>query len=264
MYLRKYLRESRNILILVAVLLTIMTILVVKGEITMADHKITHFNTEDFPQFGGFFVAALYAQSAVLAFVAWLMGGVGVGRNLGEECGSYLLTRPRSRAWFLWHDWAYGMAEIAVTVAATNLLLWQLAHFIMMQFNDPLHGRVVFHGDTSEYLLSTLMGLIFLCVLIFCGLVFSVTYFSTIVVKNSRGVVLGAGLFAGYVVLGTVIKHYWPTAVQLPHLVPQLFALGEGGVHGLSDSFGVSMAIHALVVLLFPVAAQQILDRSDI
>jgi hypothetical protein len=263
MYLWKYWRESRGVLIFAGVLLILLAVLIVQAEIKIAHPGRVHFNTEDFPQFGGFFVAALYVQSAVLAFVAWLMGGVGVGRNLGDECGSYLLTRPRPRSWFLWHDWLYGMAEIAVIIAATNLLIWQLGHYIMMQFHDPLHGRVAFHGGGGEYPLSLLMGLIFVCVLIFCGLVFSVTYFSTIVVKHARGVVLGAGLLAGYVALGMVVKHYWPS-VELPHMIPTPFAFDSHHLQGLSDSFGLSIAAHALVVLAFPVVAQLVLERADI
>jgi hypothetical protein len=263
MYLWKYWRESRTVLIFAAVLLTILAVLVVQAELKMNHAPNLHFRPEDFPQFGAFFVAALYAQSAVLSFVAWLIGGVGTGRNLGEECGSYLLTRPRRRSWFLWHDWAYGMAELAVIIAATNLVVWQLAHYLVARFHDPLHGRIAFHDGGGEYPLSSLMGLIFVCVLVFCGLVFSVTYFSTIVLKHARGVVLGAGLLAGYVALGAVVKHYWPS-VELPHLIPQPFQFGSHELHGLSDSFGFSLAAHALVMLLFPVAAQFLLERSDI
>jgi hypothetical protein len=88
MYLWKYWRESRAVLIFAAVLLTILAVLVVQAELKMNHAPNLHFTAEDFPQFGAFFVAALYAQSGVLSFVAWLMGGVGTGRNLGEECGS--------------------------------------------------------------------------------------------------------------------------------------------------------------------------------
>jgi len=263
MYPWKYWRESRNVLIFAAALLTLLVILVAQAEIKIAHSNRMHFNTADFSQFGAFFVAALYVQSAVLAFVAWLMGGVGIGRNLGEECGSYVLTRPRLRSWFLWHDWVCGMAEIAVIVAVTNLVIWQLAHYIMMRFHDPLQGRVAFHGGAGEYLLATLMGLIFLCVMIFCGTIFSVTYFSTIVLKHARGVVLGAGLLAGYVALGMVVKHYWPS-VELPHLIPTPFAFDHHHFQGLSDSFGFSIAAHALAMLAFPVAAQFVLERADI
>ena len=263
MYLWKYWRESRTALIFAAVLLSLLTVLVVQAEIKMNHATGLHFKVEDFPQFGGFFVAALYTQAGVLAFIAWLMGGVGVGRNLGEDCGSYLLTRPRRRSWFLWHDWAYGMAELAVIVAATNLVIWQLAHYLMMRFHDPLHGRIAFHGGGGEYLLSALMGLIFLCVLLFCGLVFSVTYFSTIVLKHARGVVLGAGLLAGYLALGMVVKHYWPW-VEWPHMVPQPFDLGHHDIHGLSSSFAFSIVAHTVAMLVFPAAAQLILDHSDV
>jgi hypothetical protein len=262
MYLWKYWRESRVILAWAVLLLFIFAVLIAKAVIKMDHSPGMHFNTADFPQFGGFFVAAFYIQAVVLAFFAWLMGGVGLGRNLGEESGSYLLTPPRRRSWFLWSDWACGMAELAAIVALSNLMVWLLAHHLMAKFHDPLHGHIAFQG-AGTYLLSTVMGSIYVGVLLFCGLIFSVTYFSTIVLKHARGVILGAGLLVGYVGLGKLVQYYWPS-IELPHLLTQLFLFEGRNPNGLSHSIVLSMAARVLVMLLFPVAAQLVLDRSDI
>ena len=41
------------------------------------------------------------------AFLALKFGSFGVGRDLGEGSGSFLFSRPRSRAFFVWSDWGY-------------------------------------------------------------------------------------------------------------------------------------------------------------
>ena len=94
------------------------------------------------------------------------------------------------------------------------------------------------------------------------ALIFSLTYFSTILIKSSKGVMLGAGALLGYVILRSVIAHYWPS-IELPGLLPDLPLLAQT-VSGIPGALWLSMGLRTVVVLVFPFAAQLVLEKADI
>ena len=57
--------------------------------------------------------------------------------------------------------------------------------------------------------------------------------------------------------------HYWP-GIHLPKLVLQEFSISNLGVTGIANHLGVSVAIRAAIILLFPFAAQFVLQKMDI
>ena len=94
----------------------------------------------------------LGVQAFPLSFVAWLLGSFGVGRDLGERSGSYVFTRPKSRAYFVWCDWGVGMAQLLPIVALLNLLhglLEGVVHFSEVDFGDDVEC-IVRHGSISQ------------------------------------------------------------------------------------------------------------------
>jgi hypothetical protein len=52
--------------------------------------------------------------------------------------------------------------------------------------------------------------------------------------------------------------------MHIPDLILDLFSLNRHSLSGLSDHLGLSIAARAVLMLLFPLAAQVILDRSEI
>jgi len=76
-------------------------------------------------------------------------------------------------------------------------------------------------------------------------------------------VMLGAGILVAYVVVKEVLTHYWPW-ITLPNVIPTEFAQTSQRTTGFADNLGVFLAIRALVVLLFPVAALFLLQKRDI
>ncbi len=203
----------------------------------------------------------LSVQAFPLSFVAWLLGFFGVGRDLGERSGSYLFTRPRSRAYFVWCDWGVGMAVLLPIVAFLALLFGALLHRIILALGDPLHGSVMIAG--SPVTLTFIVWLNFVAAFLLAGLVFSLTYFSTVVMKHAKGIIYGAGVLVGYIFLEQVVPHYWP-GIHLPTLVLQEFSQSHHNVTGISNHLGVSVAVRAAIILLFPFATQFVLQKMDI
>jgi hypothetical protein len=252
MYLWKYWRESR--------------IAVVIGILVLAGITAMSFNghgggIENPRAYAGVLYVLLFATAGVLALFAWAMGSFGMGRSLGEGAGAFLLTRPRSRSWFVWRDWSAGLGPVALFVALTNVLEgWDL--YRGLQAGGAPAGQMLLHGSPEYASLVHSLSLNAVSIFLFCGIVFGVIYLATIALKNALGIIVGAGVLAGYVILGALLDHY--TGHQLPDLLQRVFLSPQGGPGGLVDHLSASLAIRAGIVVLFPVAAQLILERSDI
>jgi hypothetical protein len=256
MYLSKQWREGRILSAIALLALALLLLLTVKGSIEVSS---AHVQGDNHNQIDGLFTALFYVEAALVAFWGWLAGGIGAGKNLGEESGSFLFTRPRRRAWFIWNDWGFALAQIAAIVLFTNLMLGLLAARFLRLMHTP--GGVQLTAYSQPIPLIALMLLISIGVLLFAGLIYGLTYFSTIVLKRAAGVMLGAGILVAYIVFRALMGHYYPT-IHLPNLILDLF--NYRAFYGLSDHLGMAIAARTILMLLFPLAAQLILDRSEI
>jgi hypothetical protein len=253
MYLWKCWRDTRVVLAASLVCIGVLFVSIVSRHLA--------FDRTPFEDFPNIFPFVLTLQAFPISFVAWLLGIFGVGKDLGEGSGSYLFTRPRSRASFVWCDWGVGMAQLLPIVALLNLVLGVLLHRFILGFGDPLHGSVVIAGQPVT--LAFIVWLNFGAAFLLAGLVYSLTYFSTVLMKHAKGLIYAAGVLVGYVFLEQVVPHYWP-GIHLPKLVLQEFVGDRLEVRGISDHLGLSVAIRAAIILLFPFAAQYVLLKTDI
>lgn len=259
MYLLKQWRESRIISILVPVGLALLLALVVRTGVAM---NTVHFGdaSNHRGSFGMAFVPFFYVEAALVAFWGWLAAGIGAGKNLGEGSGSFLFTRPRRRAWFLWNDWGYAMVQIAAMIVLANLMIGLLLAHILHLMRMPAAVPLTDGGEPVS--LAIIMILISVGALLFAGLIYGLTYFSTIILKRSAGAMLGAGILVAYLILQGLVGHYFPT--HLPNLIISLFDFNHHAFYGFSGDLAVQIAARAAVMMAFPIAAQLILDRSEI
>ena len=187
MYLWKCWRDTRVVLAASLLCIGALFVFVLRHNLVL-DRGPFEFLPNIFP-------VLLIVQAFPLSFVAWLLGFFGVGRDLGERSGSYLFTRPRSRAYFVWCDWGVGMAVLLPIVAFLALLFGALLHRIIVALGDPLHGSVMIAG--SPVTLTFIVWLNFVAAFLLAGLVFSLTYFSTVLVKHAKGHHLWRGRSCG-------------------------------------------------------------------
>jgi len=190
-----------------------------------------------------------------LAFLAWRFGSFGVGSDLGDKCGAYLFTRPRSRAFFVWHDWSYGMAQLFAIVVAMVLA-------VEMAFERAAPGPRELGVAGQEVAPFTLGCLHCVTVILFVGLIFGLTYVCGIIARN-KGMMMAAGLLLAYLVLKVVVAHYWPSVV-LPDFMMSEFSVDSGRLMGFADHLALSIALRAAAMLAFPFAAQLLLQKRDI
>ena len=265
MYLSKQWHESRIISVLAILALALFFLLVTRGNFAMSsthgDFHVTQGNQDNPGGFAMAFIPLFYFEAVLVAFWGWLAAGIGAGKNLGDESGSFLFTRPRRRAWFLWNDWGYAMAQIALIVALSNIMAGSLLSRILIVLHSP--GSIQLTPNSAPIPLFIMMLLMSVGVLLFAGLIYGITYLCTILIQRSAGVMLGAGVLVAYEVLRGLMHHYFPS-VHLPDLILGLFNFSDHTFNGLSDHLGIAIAARAVFILLLPLAAQVILERSEI
>jgi hypothetical protein len=262
MYMWKYWRETRLAfgisLFIIALLFGQFLRLNLLGENLASYPRESIANLFELPTLPFF-------QAAPIAFLSWIMGSFGVGSTLGEMGGSFLFSRPRGRGYFVWRDWGFGMAQLLLLIILLNLVFGFQIHHWIVSAGDRFHGSLVLLGRPVTLL--TFVCLNTVAESLFAGLVFGLTYFSTLVVKSARGIILGAGVPLGYVALNIAVGSFW-SSINLPSLLlaihPQ-FVSSLPPVTGHADiSFAVSAATRFVVLLLFPIAAQILLQKRDI
>ncbi len=255
MYLWKYWRETRIVFGVTLLSIAILFLLMLREPVLLENGHAP------FSQISNILPLALLVQAFPVSFIAWLLGSFGIGRNLGERSGSYLLTRPRSRAFVIWFEWSLGIAQLLAIVALLNVVIGFQLHRLIVAAGDPLHGSIAIAGRPVSLVSIVCLNIGAACLL--AGLVFSLTYFATVLVKHAKGVMLAMGALLGYVILEAVVEHYWP-GFHLPTLVLQEFTHNRYMITGTADHLGLSIAMRAVVILLLPFAAQLALQKTDI
>jgi hypothetical protein len=258
MYLWKQWHESRIVSAVGLVGLLLLAVLITKGVLVIEAHPSGRNGSSGLAQF---FVFTFYLQAVLIGGWSWLLASIGAGKNLGEDSGSFLFTRPRRRASFLWKDWAFGIALIALVTVLSNALFAVFVVRVAALTHAPYEAFFPLYGTHVSF--GSMVLLVATGVWLFASLVYSLTYASTIAAKRTSGVMLGAGLFVGYVVARVVIAHYYPS-VQLPSPILSLFRFENHQVAGLSDHLGLWIAVRAAVVLPFPILAQWMLQKAEI
>ncbi len=256
MYLWKYWRETRIAFCASLFVIALLLLLVLKGHGVVT----TSGGGPSVSQLPQVLVVLLIVQSVPLGFLGWILGSFGVGRDLGEGSGSFVFTRPRSRASFVWRDWGFGMAELLIVTVLLNLVIGLELYRIFAAGGATSQGGALLTSPAVSPVLSA--SLTCFASFLLTGLIFSLTYFSTILIKSSKGTMLGAGALLGYVILKAVVTHYWPS-VDLPGLLPDLPLLART-LSGIAGPLWLSLALRTAVVLLFPFAAQVVLEKTDL
>lgn len=259
MYLLKQWRESRIVSGLAFLALTLLLLLVIKGNLVVDSTSGTHQN--DPSHFWMILTPLFYSEVALIAFWGWLAGGIGLGKNLGEDSGSFLLTRPRRRAWFLWNDWGFAVSQIAIIVVLTNLMCGFLFGRVLALIHSP--GYVQVDDGYASVPLALMMTLIGVGAFLFAAFIYGLTYLCTVLLRRASGVMLSAGMLVTYAIARGVFHHYYPK-VELPNLILDIFDKDHDSFYGLAGGMGFALVGHVILALLPPIAAQLILDRAEI
>lgn len=177
------------------------------------------------------------------AVAAWILGGLSLGRELAESSGAFLLTRPRSRAYFVWSETALAWAELLALVGLTAGLYMAA---IRVQLFTFVTSHQPFPSAPLIKVTQTQMGpiavpLILLSMFLYTGLVYSVTYLTVILLRrNTVGLVAAVGIFALYYWLSSKTAHLidLPSWIMNPFTLTLHYQLAPHLVSSIAIRFG--------------------------
>lgn len=152
----------------------------------------------------------LSIMGILLLFVAWSLGGDGIGHAIAEDRGAFLLTRPRLRRFFIWADSGCSFGLMAALAWGMTLL------FVLLMLTHVIRFGPGMSVSPLAYLLIPLSGVVF------AGLVYAVTYLCTVTIpldKTAR-VVSVAVLICVFVSAREGVSHLgWGDALSFSKLV---------------------------------------------
>jgi hypothetical protein len=259
MYLWKCWRESRLFFVLSAALF------VVFGALTIETGVLHDFNPHHFGV-----LASLAALLIVACAVVWYFGQTGLGRHFHQNAGDFLFTRPRSRRYFVWSEWGFGMFSALLLTALLGI--W----FLVGGYLPTVHvTHTVMTGNAAQTVQTTttsasmlgipLFPLILLAgvsILLFAGILTGLAQFFSLLFRNG-----GYGLAAG---LAALIVYGWANMLLMRyediHLPNPFFVSFHlyGHAITLAPHFAVELLARTALILAFPLLTQLWLERVDI
>jgi len=182
--------------------------------------------------------------SLVCIFAGLSLGATGVGDEFAQGTLDFLLTKPRSRKYFVWAGWLAGAGTLLMMAALAVLL--SLVNLAFVTKSLP-----------NWKLLAIIIPLFVLSVV-----AYSLTYFMTALTKSARsGLSFGLGLIVIAELLPVAGYAEWQ--IDLPSLFSVLetsrWATGQGAHFPLAATIGWS-----LVALAFPFATQFLFQRVEV
>ena len=78
------------------------------------------------------FIALFYIESALIAFWGWLSRRHRRRKEPRRRQRIISLHPPAPRAWFIWNDWGFGMAQIAIIVLSNLMFGFLLEHILVL------------------------------------------------------------------------------------------------------------------------------------
>jgi hypothetical protein len=98
--------------------------------------------------------------------------------------------------------------------------------------------------------------------LLLVGSMFGLTYLCQVLTRG-RGALLAIGVVLVYLIAKAVVKYKWPS-ITLPDLTLTEFTGNPVAGVSFADRLGLAIGLRSAVALLFPVAAQLLLQQRDI
>jgi hypothetical protein len=206
-------------------------------------------------------------QTFIFTLLAFGMGTFGVGRDIGAGSGSFLLTRPIRRGFFVWTEWLAGLIALTVLLMLAVLDLWVVirCHAFRLVSVTTSGGTTTSHAFTLTFLPVRVAFLYVLCAFLFLALVFAITHLGTVAFRHSTaGLLFSLGFFVGWLIVTTIFRFKYPgIAAHIPDLFLRPFGSNPEKMH-LVPGFASSILVRLAILPLFPLAAHFCLRRTEV
>jgi ABC-type transport system involved in multi-copper enzyme maturation permease subunit len=176
-------------------------------------------------------VTGAVAFGSLLAPVIGLtLGSRNIGTDLAKGSGDFLITRPRSRKYFIWAGWGVGIAEILTVLLVTGLVTLVVVYFqggsiwrhiptsafagSANNFPAVAESRP---ADVPQLLATVNVSLLMASVLLTATVLYGLTYFLSVLTQSGqRAIVYSLAVVLAYSIAGSLLSRW--AHVSLPTL----------------------------------------------
>jgi hypothetical protein len=246
MYLLKSWREAR-------LSVAIFTVPLVFVFYQLLRHAPANFVTSSQASPEWMLTRGLSVAGILLLFVAWSLGGDGIGHDIAEDRGAFMLTRPRLRRFFVWSDSGFSFGLMAALAWGMTLLfgILALAHIIRFPPDVSVSPLV--------FLLVPLSGIVF------AGLIYSVTYLCTMLIPRDKTArVISVAVLLAYAYLHVKAFREWGGATQyfFPSWWVDPFPYQYSSA--VAPHLWLELGGRVIAILVLLMIAQLVLERREI
>jgi hypothetical protein len=195
----------------------------------------------------------LSVAGILLLFVAWSLGGDGIGHDIAEDRGAFLLTRPRLRRFFVWADSGFSFGLMAALAWGLILLFVLLAIVHVIEFAPGVSLSPL------AFLLIPLSGVVF------AGLIYAVTYLCTMLIPRDKTArVISVAVLLAYAYLHLKAFREWGGATQyfFPSWWVDPFPYQYSSA--VAPHLWLELGGRVIAILVLLMIAQLVLERREI
>ena len=201
-------------------------------------------------------------SASVAGLSAWILGSIGLSRDIADGNGPFLLSQPRSVRYFVWMDAAVALGELSALIVLEIALFLTAIHLLIIRFDVRLDPNHIF--AESAPLNASSVTIIILASILSAGITYSVSYlFTAILRKPTLSIFLSAAFYLAYTVASgkAHFAHAWYSPL-LPEWRIELSNYPQGITFSHDVLLAIGGRILAIVLLIF--AAQLITERVEI
>lgn len=246
MYLLKSWRDARLSVAIFAVPLVFVIY-------QLLHHAPANFVTSSHASPEWMLTRGLSIAGILLLFVGWSLGGDGIGHDIAEDRGAFMLTRPRLRRFFVWSDSGFSFGLMAALAWGMTLLfgIFALAGIIRFPPGSSVSPLV--------FLLVPLSGVVF------AGLIYAVTYLCTMLIPRDKTArVISVAVLIAYAYLHLKAFREWGGATQyfFPSWWVDPFPYQYSSA--VAPHLWLELGGRVIAILVLLVIAQLVLERREI
>lgn len=194
-------------------------------------------------------VLLLFASSMLIPLAGISFGATGISEEFAHKTASFLLTKPRSIAYFVWTAWAANAAQL-LTLTVSMMLVGGAV--LSWRYHAPITWRLL---------------LAFMPALIMTFLLFGMTYLLGVLHKNGRnGFLSSLGVVIVFPMICLTVERYWHIHLPSPTDMYPVGIIELGSHPELVSTLPRlwPLASWLLVALACPFIAQLVLERTEL
>lgn len=258
MYLWKCWRDTRVSFLIYLILSTSLTLLWFAGIRRGLPRTLINVSPPEILWFE-IVTGAVVFGSLFAPVIGLTLGSRNIGTDLAKGSGDFLITRPRSRKYFIWAGWGVGIAEILIVLFVNSFVALAVVYFQ----GGPIwrHIPTAASAGLAQLLAAVNVPLLIASVLLTAIVLYGLTYFLSVLTRSGqRAIVYSLAVVFAYSIVGSLLSRW--THASLPTLAFYKISAGASQVWYMAPR--LQLLEWVICTLAFPAAAQLILDRSEI